>query len=132
MSHYILDKAYKITEESGVAAARVVVQGTNAGECALPAAANADSILGVTVHSQAVQNQNVAVRKAGIARVVAAGAVSVGAPVNVADSTGKVKAIDESGGTFVNCLGFAETAAADDGDIVEVFISLHERTVPAS
>jgi len=128
MSHYILDKAYKITDSAGVSAGLVVVQGTNAGECKLPAAANAGAILGITVHGQSLQNQNVAVRKAGIARVVAAGEIALGAPVNVAGTSGKVKAISETTGTKVNCVGFAETAASDDGDILEVFISLHERT----
>jgi hypothetical protein len=132
MSHYILDKAYRITDEAGIAAARVVVQGASAGECKAPAAANADSILGVTVHSQLLQNQNVAVRKAGIARVLAAGVIGAGAPVNVAGTTGKVKAIDETANTRVNCLGFAETASTADGDIIEVFISLHQRVVPAA
>jgi hypothetical protein len=126
MAHYILDKAYTITEAEGVEACRVVVQGTNAGEAKLPAADNADAILGVTVHAQANQNHNVAVRKAGIARVVAAGSIGVGAPVN-ADDEGKVKAIDEGAGTKVNCLGFAETASTAAGDIIEVFISLHQR-----
>ncbi|HUT26081.1 MAG TPA: hypothetical protein VM492_17235 [Sumerlaeia bacterium] len=130
MSHYILDKAYKITDSGGVGANLVVVQGANAGECAAPGAANAGAVLGVTVHSQSLQNQNVTVRKAGIARVVAAGAVSLGDPVNVAGTSGKVKAIDETTGTKINCLGFAETAASADGDIIEVFISLHERSAP--
>ncbi|MFP4382082.1 MAG: hypothetical protein ACLFUS_16395 [Candidatus Sumerlaeia bacterium] len=128
MSHYILDKAYKITDSEGVGVGLVVVQGTNAGECQLPAAANAGSILGVTTHSQSLQNQNVSVRKAGIARAIASGAINVGDPVNIAGASGKVKAVSESGAQ-VNCLGFAETAAAADGDIIEVFISLHERTV---
>ena len=128
MSHYILDKAYKITDAAGVSAGLVVVQGTNAGECKLPAAANAGAILGVTVHGQSLQNQNVAVRKAGIARMVAAGEIALGAPVNVAGTSGKVKAISETTGAKVNCVGFAETAASDDDDILEVFISLHERT----
>lgn len=127
MSHYILDKAYKVTDASGVEAARVVVQGTNAGECALPGAANAGAILGVTTHAQSLQNQNVSVRKAGIARVEAAGAIPVGSAVNISGTSGKVKAQSEASGTAVNCLGFAETAATADGDIVEVFICLHER-----
>ncbi len=127
MAYYILDKAYAITDAGGVEAHRVVVQGTNAGEAALPSAANDGSILGVTVHSQSVQDQNVAVRKAGIARVVASGAISVGAAVNIAGTSGKVKAQSEASGTQVNCLGFAETAASADGDIIEVFISMHER-----
>lgn len=130
MPSYILDKAYKVTDANGVDANLVVVQGTNAGECALPGAANAGAILGVTVHSQSLQNKNVSVRKAGIASVVAAGAISVGAPVNIAGTSGKVKAIDETSGTKINCVGFAETAASADGDIIDVFLSLHERTAP--
>ncbi len=128
MSNYILDKAYSNTEAAGVGAYLVVVQGAAAGQAKLPTAANAGAILGVTVHSQSLAGANVAVRKAGIARVKAAGAIAVGAPVNIAGASGKVKAVSESTGTKVNCLGFAETAAAADGDLVEVFISLHERT----
>lgn len=130
MPSYILDKAYKVTDANGVDANLVVVQGTNAGECALPGAANAGSILGVTMHSQSLQNKNVSVRKAGIASVVAAGTIAVGAPVNIAGTSGKVKAIDETTGTKINCVGFAETAASADGDIIDVFLSLHERTAP--
>ncbi len=111
MSSYILDKAYAISETSGVGAYLVVVQGTNPGEAKLPGAANAGSILGVTVHSQALEGANVAVRKAGIARVKAAGAIGVGAPVNIAGTSGKVKEIDETPHA-IECLGFAETAAA--------------------
>jgi hypothetical protein len=127
MANYILDKAYAIDQSSGVGAYLVVVQGTSAGEAKLPGAANAGAILGVTVHSQSIQGANVAVRKAGIARVTAAGAIGVGAPVNVAGTSGKVKAIDEVADTKINCLGFAETAAGADGDVIEVFISMHER-----
>ena len=128
MSHYILDKAYSADEVGGIEAHRVVVQGANAGEAELPGGANAGAILGVTMHAQSEAGGNVAVRKAGIARVMAAGAIAVGAPVNTAGVDGKVKAIDEAPGTAIACLGFAETAAAADGDLVEVFISLHERT----
>jgi hypothetical protein len=128
MAHYILDKAYKITNKGGVPAGRVVVQGDLDGECILPAAANAGAILGVTVYSTSVQNQNVAVRKAGIAHVEAAGPILAGEPVNIADWEGRVKRVDELGKTKINCLGFAETSAAEKGDAVEVFISLHERT----
>jgi primosomal replication protein N len=130
MANYILDKAYEVTDTGGVSSYRVVVQGTNAGQCALPGAANAPKILGVTVHAQTLKGQNVAVRKAGIARVAAAGAIALGVPVNVAGTTGKIKAINETSGTKINCVGFAETAASADGDIIEVFLSFHERTAP--
>jgi hypothetical protein len=127
MASYILDKAYSIDEAAGVAAYRVVVHGANAGQAKLPSAGNQGAILGVTVHSQTRRGANVAVRKAGIARATAAGPIAVGDPVNVADAGGKVKAVNEPAATRVNCLGFAETAAAADGDIIEIFISLHER-----
>ncbi len=126
MAHYILDKAYTITDANGVSANRVVVQGANAGDANLPAAANADSLLGVTVHSQPNTGHCVAVRKAGIARVLAAGVISVGAAVNI-DDEGRVKAIDEQQGTKVHCLGFAESAATAEDDLIEVFIALHDR-----
>lgn len=128
MPIYLMDKAYRITTGGGVSASRVVVQGSAAGECALPGAADAGAILGVTVHGQSVSGRNVSVRKAGVAEVVASGAISVGSPVNIAGTTGKVKAIDEVEGTQVNCLGFAETPASADGDVIEVFISIHQRT----
>lgn len=127
MPNYILDKAYAIEETDGIGAYLVAVQGTQAGGAKLPGAPNAGAILGVTTHSQILQGCNVAIRKAGIAQVKAAGQIALGAPVNVAGTSGKVKAIDEATGTAVNCLGFAETAAAADGDVIEVFISLHER-----
>lgn len=127
MSHYILDVAYRITDPEGVEANRVMVQGTNAGECTAPPIPNAGAILGVTVYDQPLQNQSVALRKAGIARVVAVGPVQVGDAVNISGNSGRVKAIDEPASTKINCLGFAETAAIADGDIIEVFISLHQR-----
>lgn len=128
MPQYILDKAYKIIDPGGVDAFRVVVQAANAGNAMLPPCANVGTILGTTVHGQSVQGMNVGVRKAGIARVIAAGPIDVGDPVNVADAMGRVKSVyNHHEGGDVNCLGFAETAADKEGDVIEVFISLHER-----
>ena len=127
MPIYLMDKAYRITSPNGVAANRVVVQGDLPGECKLPDDANAEGILGVTMHSQTTPGRSVAVRKAGVAEVVAGGAIAVGAPVIISGTDGRVKAITETAGTAVNCLGFAETPALADGDIVEVFISMHQR-----
>jgi hypothetical protein len=129
MTSYILDKAYSIEEAEGGGAYRVVVHGEASGSAKLPAEANAGGALGVTVHSQMRQGSHVAVRKAGIARVIAAGPIAPGDPVNVAGSDGKVKAVDEEGPAEVNCLGFAETGAGADGDLVEIFIAMHQRIV---
>jgi hypothetical protein len=132
MPHYILDKPYKTTAAEGIGASLVVVHGALTGECALPLVENAGSILGVTVDPQHQQNQRVSIRKAGIALVVAAGPIGHGDPVNVAGNSGKVQTITVDASGKANCLGFAETAAVADGDIINVFISLHERAVPTS
>jgi Uncharacterized conserved protein (DUF2190) len=130
MPHCILDKAYRVNQSGGVAAHRVVVQGTNPGECKSPAAAGAGEILGVTTHAQGEDGRPVAVRKAGIALVEASGAIAVGVPVSVSDTSGKVTAINVSAGQTAWCLGCAETSASADGDLIEVFLSIHRHTMP--
>lgn len=127
MAIYLMDKTYRNTSSGGVASARVVVSGVGSGQCALPAAANAGKILGVTITSQPELLRGVSVRKAGIAEVVAAGPIAAGAPVNIADISGRVKMVDEAPGSKIECLGFAETSAAAAGDIIDVFISVHQR-----
>lgn len=128
MAIYLMDKAYRISATGGVARGRVVVAGSNSSICTLPGAANAGKILGVTVTSQEKDNAPVSVRKAGIVEVVANGAIAPGDPVNIADNQGRVKKVSETAGTKVQCLGFAETSSTNTGDLVEVFVSIHERT----
>jgi hypothetical protein len=128
MSIYLMDKAYRVATEGGILANRVVVAGTNSGECTLPGAANAGAILGVTVFGQPEAGRSISVRKAGTVEVAAAGAIAAGAPVNIADAQGRVKAINESTGTKVQCIGFAETGSAAAGDLIEIMLSFHERT----
>lgn len=151
MSHYILDKAYA-TETGDLRAYLAVVQGQGAHWCRLPGK-EGGTLLGATLHSQDRVGGHVAVRKAGIARVEAGGAIAVGQPVKV-DEHGRVvgmapwkirreppwngpeavvqaearEGTDERfTGSFVECLGYAETEAKRTGDIVEVFISMHQR-----
>lgn len=128
MAIYLMDKTYRSITSGGIPSARVVVAGTVTGQCQLPSAANATKILGVTVTSQAELGRGISVRKAGIASVVAAAPVAAGVPVNIADATGRVKGITEAAGTRVQCVGFAESAAVQAGDLIDVFISIHERT----
>ena len=128
MPIYLMDKSYRVNATGGIPANRIVVQGPADGECTLPAGPNAPGILGVTVHSQTENGRMVSVRKAGIAEVTAAGPIAVGTPVNIHSASGKVKAVAEMADTKVHCLGFAETASTGDGDIIEVFISIHQRT----
>lgn len=127
MAIYLMDKTYRISTSGGVASRRIVVAGSSTGHCELPAEANAGKILGVTVTSQSELGRGVSVRKAGIAEVVAAGAITPGSPVNIADANGRVKTVNELEGSKVQCLGFAESGATQAGDVIEVFISIHER-----
>jgi len=134
MSNYILDKAYTVADEDGVGACIVVVAATNPGECTVPTTANASRVLGVTLFSQPNKGRAVTVRKAGIVRCMAAGRIDYGDPVIVADHYGKVcpeswlkNKVREA--IRVNCIGFAETIALEAGDIVEVFLSLHQRHI---
>jgi len=129
MPNHVLDKAYRITTAGGVAANRVVVLGPYTGDCQLPAGENAGALAGVTLHAQTTSGRAVTVRKAGIAEVVAAGPIPLGAPVIVAGASGKVKAASGAAGTRVNVLGFAEKPASQDGDLLDVLIAMHERTL---
>lgn len=124
MSAYILDKAYAIDENGGVPAYTVVVPGEKTGDARIAGSYNPPVVLGVTVHSQTLQGANVAVRKAGIARVIAADSIPVGVPVIVTPG-GKVARTSE--GEISNVLGFSETAAEKPGDVLEVFLAMHQR-----
>lgn len=84
------DQALRIVTANGVDANRAVVRTATAGECAKPAAANAANFLGITMQAQPRTGRLVAVRRSGIARIVAAGAIEMGAAVAIADDQGRV------------------------------------------
>jgi len=126
MAIHLLDKPYVVIDPP-VSAWCVVVHGSDNGVACSPACPNAGGILGVTIFSQDVEYAPVTVRKSGIARVRAAGPIQRGDPVNIAAASGKVKTVNEPPGTLVHCLGFAETSAKADEDVIEVFISIHDR-----
>lgn len=130
MPHYILDKAYTVNQSGGVAAHRAVVHASEANACTLPSGPGDGPALGVTVTGQSETGRAVAVRKAGIALVEAAAPITVGDAVEIADTAGRVRAIAIGAGETTWCLGFAETAAAIAGDLVEVFLSPHRYTIP--
>jgi hypothetical protein len=131
---YVLDKTYKVTEAAGITKWRAVIPGTNDGECKLPTAANQLS-LGITQEAQAKQNQNVAVRKYGISRAYAKGAVTKGDYVEVGDANGALRKADlttvPGAATLHHVLGIAETSAAD-GEIFFVFLSPNPVVMPVS
>jgi len=152
---YLLDKTYRNDANQRILKYTALVAGlvNGAGYATVPGAANAPRVLGVA-QEDIVENgvnawvggvaqitsgqapvagaptqlgKNVRVAKAGIARVIAAGAIAVGDWVNVADNQGRVKTVSEAAGTLVNVLGQAETAAANAGDIIHVALNIHSR-----
>jgi hypothetical protein len=57
----------------------------------------------------------------GISRVVASGAITRGAYVNIANANGQIKAVSESG-TMINVVGIAIDAASNAGDVIRVLV----------
>lgn len=94
MSNYVLDKAYRVSAENGIEAGRAVVRGANPEECVLPAAANAANVLGISTHGQPRNGRYIGIRRIGITRAVAAGAIDAGDRVCVADAQGRVKRLE--------------------------------------
>lgn len=131
MPIHVLDKAYTVNQSGGVAAHRVVVQATTAGQCQYPGGAggSAGTLLGVT-QDEAADGRAVAVRKAGIALVEAAGAITVGDLVEAADTAGRVQAAAINPGATTEALGWAETAATAAGDLIEVFLAPQRAAQP--
>jgi hypothetical protein len=66
--------------------------------------------------------RNVRTRLFGISRVVASGAITRGAYVNVANAQGQIKAVSEGVGTYINVVGIAIDAAANAGDVIRVLV----------
>jgi len=68
------------------------------------------------------QGRNVRTRLTGISRAVAAGAISRWAEVNIADTQGRVKAVNEAAGTQVYVVGKAIDPASNANDVIRVLI----------
>jgi hypothetical protein len=156
-SEQTLKKSYRLDANVELGKFTVVIQeSTNyADGCAVPGGANAAGILGVAQNSVIPtgtadysggqynitsgtawptnsiptqgQGEEVQVMRAGISRCVASGAISRGDAVNVADNQGRIKTVNEAGGTLVHVLGFAEDAASVAGDVIRVLVNVHDR-----
>lgn len=116
-----IDRQSKVFRDAGGAECprySVLVNGPEAGECQLPAAANAGSLAGVA-YGGANADDAVALSEHNYEKVRAAGAIPLGSQVNVADAQGRVKAVDEAAGTAVTLVGTVEEeATAADQEIV--------------
>lgn len=116
-------RTFQVNDGAGVARNRVVVQGTNAYEVKNPAASNASKIRGITEFASG-NSGYVTVRRGGSYRATAASAIAVGDYVNIADTAGRVKTINEAASTVVYIVGEAMTAASASGDEVDVDLKL--------
>jgi hypothetical protein len=66
--------------------------------------------------------RNIRTRLFGISRLVASGAISRGAQVNIANVSGQVKAVSETA-TLINVVGTAIDAAINAGDVIRVLVN---------
>ncbi len=73
------------------------------------------------------QGEEVQVIRHGISRCVASGAISRGDELNIADNQGRVKTVNETAGTLVFVVGFAEDAASSAGDVIRVLVSPYNK-----
>ncbi len=135
----LMDRAYKITDAAGVGKFLAVVQGANAGEVTKPGGAGVGKVVGVTQEDQLTQNRNVRVRSFGRTFGIASGAIAVGDAVDINAATGKFRsaqarlaAATAGAAEVVNVVGYAETAAAADGDIFEIRLEIFSKGTPVS
>ena len=66
--------------------------------------------------------RNIRTRIFGISRLVASGAISRGAYVNIANVQGQIKPVNEAVGTYINVVGMALDAAVNAGDVIRVLV----------
>ncbi len=156
-SEQTLKKSYRLDANVELGKFTVVVtSSTNfADGCGVPSGANTGPILGVAQNSvipsgvsdyssgqynivsgtawpsnsipAAGQGEEIQVIRHGISRCVAAGSINRGDELNVADSQGRVKTVNETAGTLVYVLGFAEDAASNAGDVIRVLVSPYNK-----
>lgn len=120
---------------------------------AVPAAANAAGVLGVTVEHFVepnffvpqgtnpatvtgtlptlynLQNRGLTLQVNGVARCIAAGPINQGQLVNIADNCGRVKAVNEAAGTTVYPVGMALHNVTNVNDVVQVELNFAQTKV---
>lgn len=135
-------QSYKFEGTNGVAAFVALVAGQNPGGCNLPAAQNAKGFVGFASDSLSAAQCGystqpaIPVVRGPRCRAIAAGAITHGHWVQIANNSGQVAdcqtAVDAAPGTVaeVNVIGKAETDAVNPGDTV--FVTTQEFVVQIS
>lgn len=124
---YILDGSY--IADGAIPVFRIVVAGqagdTNGKHCKLPAAQDANAILGVTQQATTASGDTVLVRRAGITKVTVSSAnVTYGVPLRAFDIRGMA---DVQTGPWLSgdgVLGYAEEPSAASGDVIECWLAI--------
>lgn len=110
-------------EGGAINADLAVIQGTNADQVKLPAAAG-DRAKGISALAASAAGKAIPVIIQGPAVGTAAAAVAAGKFVKVAGTSGKLQEVGgETGGTVVEVVGFSLTAAAADGDKFDLVVA---------
>jgi hypothetical protein len=111
-------QSYKIENVAGCAAFVALVAGVNPGGCNVPAGENASGFVEFSTNVEPRQGEAVAVVR-GRCQAIAAGAITHGHWVRIADNTGAVEdcqvLVDGTPETEINVIGKAETDAATAG-----------------
>lgn len=121
----------RLGEGGAIGAGLAVIPGTDTNkQCKLPAAAG-NRALGLSFIKTLAAGQPVTIIDGGHAKAIAAAAIAVGDPVEVADTAGKLRTAAPTAGTKANVLGFALTSASADGDEIDVLVQPSIMTEPA-
>lgn len=117
MASYIEDKVYSFQADGALEKYKVVKLSSTEGKVAT-STDGTDVMIGITRHT-ASDGDSVAIQMDGIAKVEAAGTVSIGDYVSTGDTTGRI----DTAVTSDNIIGVALQAADGAGDIIEVLLT---------
>jgi hypothetical protein len=120
--HYEYDRAFLID----AAVTKFYLVKTNGFEHVTPVTATGDFAIGVAQESatagDVANGKIIGVRLLGVARCVAQAPIAVGLKVR-AHSSGKITTVDATAGANNQVVGIALTAAAADGDHIDVLLT---------
>lgn len=86
----------------------------------VPQGTDPTTVTGTTPTLYTLTARPVSVVTFGRARGIAAGAINEGDEVNIADSSGRLKTVNETAGTLVYVVGIAQNSTANANDVVIV------------
>jgi hypothetical protein len=108
------------TAEGVITQFMVVTKGTAHNQAIAPSGADVGGILGVARHAAADGEFLTVDGPGSYVRCIASAAITAGASVAIAGTTGKVKSVTTAD---TNIVGVAQTDAADDGDQIFVYVN---------